>query len=1735
MAKKTAQSVSAPESTPIAASSMPVRRWQENESAGETDEQTAGLMFANTNGGGMMDNVTRSLETAPPSPSSLEIPLQTKLTLGEVGDRYEQEADRVASETVNILHRKPDISRMGEKDTNNTESANHVIQRSPQVQTFREVHSLVQRDGEGEGVVSNDIERNINSMRGVGSALPGRDRFEKAMEADFSNVRVHHNSQSDQLNRQLSSRAFTTGSDIFFKSGELNPGTPRGDELLSHELTHVKQQNPSINLKPTEESIKSRVSRAVDGVIQRETLLQEYEYAIDDETSMKGTTFKIVKELLKKFSDNQGEPFRYLYLQKVYRLLTYKLERGTIKSSPDMGGNPKADIRDFVERKLKPLAERERAIFEVWMEDKASSQDDSDGSLAEARNHHIKLKNFLKSNSEELPDSDLDKRYSDFLSSSRGKTGLAGLANYFKENKKGGKGFTITKVDLDALDQAADQGTIDLIKHFRKKTYKGFLRQRGELFNATEHFLARAITHIKEAKEAKTNRDADNGAAMKASGQKAVALLNMGRDMLDIWLLKYGRKVNKAKGKVMDAQANLEAASQDKKNEAEAAAQKAKDKQKKAEEDFRAYPYVQRFRDGINKAVQDHAKAFEVLAEDKIATDASKIVLPDLGQAGADDRTALAQLDYEHVIKKYGNKYSGDCGFFFGTFYPSILNMLAPNVGMKSKFEADVLFEVPGPCPPLGFHLKIDVERKDANELKNWTDIEFTTGIQWGTGKATVGAGMYFEFTANTAQKVGQLFSYTMYRRFRESRIVPAFMTNALWGGAGTDQGRFNAEAWAIGVEEKVFAGAGKAEQKAYAEGGFIGRAAIENAAGKNAVKVDVLAGMGKRYSQETLVATGAMSAIDKNGREIKYPTNKDEFQYSAIASTNDATTEQKKGIKGVQDALDGYKTKYGSDKNVHDVKWKHPYLKYIENREKAIKKDKDNAKQLTPLEKEIKGYVEANYKIVKFANSDTYQGTKPGAFKAERQKGFDTGRAEVNGRFQMGDFAAGAKVKLEFVGGDRALVFGADKGSNVQERPRRVLRKVETEIKVKVFGTLSQMVTNFLAPTTGVVLLGEKIAAWWRDSENKKARKQESKDKGKASRIFGEIMATSAAGLTGFGSYLNEGARDNATLSAIGFGVESGAQFRMKMATEAKNLLQQKKGSVIDKGKGEAHIELIAGLGLGMDSSVTKDIGVEIAKRLISLKWEGKNKWAGIPLAHAFKKVRKDAAWKRVELGMGLYDKKRKRPKDEPVSDEQRAKIQGTLLKSGVALLAKLSSACGQLPEWADASTEEKAQTWQRAVEMQANKIIISDLKEKTIAKDIPGDKWRDAFAKGIGGYGKVYKNNPIKYFTQGEQLDNGLIKDMLVTGMGGAQGWGNIYRELFSDETKTPNLVKYYAGKTEKKDGYSKGDAKTEADVIHKLLLKFLESMNNYKPIFVNLNFSGDDDGMVPADDVNLANANEEIVHDDSDLGAKIEEAIGDAPILNVGQNELLGGKGAKEPDSPKDLPRPVSSRALVPYQSVDDFVEDIVLKEMLASTESLRKVVMIAFNTTHELLVKTVKTVVVSGAKVECNSAIASKAPVYGNVIIGFINEFDDEETVDSNLSARRFLTNVLASDETLKQFYDDLQSKDISQMTLVQLKQADAAIERFYNELESAANEVTTQLPLILKQKELEEAQKDLANAIIKEIGNVKSSKQTYKKHQSKTQEVYKKYKKQQKEKRKRQKEMKARDSIFLDNQ
>lgn len=128
--------------------------------------------------------------------------------LGEPGDAYEQQADRIAKQ----------ISESSQSAAGYRKDALPFPAKA--------------KASSGSG------------MEG-GSALdrPTREFVEPLLDHDFGNVRVHDGPAAAAAARMTNAMAFTTGNDIVFGKGQYRPDTLVGRRLLVHELVHVVQQN----------------------------------------------------------------------------------------------------------------------------------------------------------------------------------------------------------------------------------------------------------------------------------------------------------------------------------------------------------------------------------------------------------------------------------------------------------------------------------------------------------------------------------------------------------------------------------------------------------------------------------------------------------------------------------------------------------------------------------------------------------------------------------------------------------------------------------------------------------------------------------------------------------------------------------------------------------------------------------------------------------------------------------------------------------------------------------------------------------------------------------------------------------------------------------------------------------------------------------------------------------------------------------------------------------------------------------------------------------------------------------------------------------------------------------------------------------------------------------------------------------------------------------------------------
>ncbi len=203
--------------------------------------------------------------------------VQPKLKIGRPGDKYEEEADRVAEQVMRMP--EPRVQRQVEMEEENEET----LQAKP---LASQITPLVQRqiepEEEEESVQTKPITRSIqrqeaspeedseariqakqaggqmpylgaglaarlHALKGGGEPLPEsvRNYFEPRFGYDFGRVRVHADMWAAEAAQALNARALTSGHDILFGARQYDPKSAAGRKLLAHELTHVVQQTHS--------------------------------------------------------------------------------------------------------------------------------------------------------------------------------------------------------------------------------------------------------------------------------------------------------------------------------------------------------------------------------------------------------------------------------------------------------------------------------------------------------------------------------------------------------------------------------------------------------------------------------------------------------------------------------------------------------------------------------------------------------------------------------------------------------------------------------------------------------------------------------------------------------------------------------------------------------------------------------------------------------------------------------------------------------------------------------------------------------------------------------------------------------------------------------------------------------------------------------------------------------------------------------------------------------------------------------------------------------------------------------------------------------------------------------------------------------------------------------------------------------------------------------------------------
>jgi Domain of unknown function (DUF4157) len=187
------------------------------------------------------------------------------LSISQPDDAHEREAESVADAVMRMPAPAPSNPAVARAmDTGGAVVHRRCSACAQEEESERRVNRHASADAGPE--VTPAIAANINALQGRGEPLPAASRafFEPRFGADFSQVRVHTDTQAARTASSINAHAFTVGSDIAFASGQYAPGSSAGQRLIAHELTHVVQQGGSVERKVQRDDVDDAQPPAPD-------------------------------------------------------------------------------------------------------------------------------------------------------------------------------------------------------------------------------------------------------------------------------------------------------------------------------------------------------------------------------------------------------------------------------------------------------------------------------------------------------------------------------------------------------------------------------------------------------------------------------------------------------------------------------------------------------------------------------------------------------------------------------------------------------------------------------------------------------------------------------------------------------------------------------------------------------------------------------------------------------------------------------------------------------------------------------------------------------------------------------------------------------------------------------------------------------------------------------------------------------------------------------------------------------------------------------------------------------------------------------------------------------------------------------------------------------------------------------------------------------------------------------
>jgi hypothetical protein len=169
--------------------------------------------------------------------------------VGSPNDRFEQEADRVANQVMDMAEPR----RTGAIDLAGAapdgvqrlcSECEDELRRQPAAEEEDDLQ--MKRASGATAEIGPGVRAQIGGLPGGGQPLSRSLRafFEPRFGRSFDHVRIHTDPAASAAAQEIDAAAFTLGPHIAFACGQYRPDVPAGRYLLAHELTHVAQQGP---------------------------------------------------------------------------------------------------------------------------------------------------------------------------------------------------------------------------------------------------------------------------------------------------------------------------------------------------------------------------------------------------------------------------------------------------------------------------------------------------------------------------------------------------------------------------------------------------------------------------------------------------------------------------------------------------------------------------------------------------------------------------------------------------------------------------------------------------------------------------------------------------------------------------------------------------------------------------------------------------------------------------------------------------------------------------------------------------------------------------------------------------------------------------------------------------------------------------------------------------------------------------------------------------------------------------------------------------------------------------------------------------------------------------------------------------------------------------------------------------------------------------------------------------